>query len=103
MCFLLSIVSYAALVSQDPGLDYITFNWNKMTATEFEEHWRASEKTKEADFIHMIQVRVAAVMPLTQILHLCSAGTSSVNLLSINRCCITSTTPRRRSDSSRVS
>ncbi|XP_029703634.1 histamine N-methyltransferase-like isoform X1 [Takifugu rubripes] len=47
---------YKALVAQTPTLDYITFNWNRMTATEFEEHWRASETTKEADFIHMIQM-----------------------------------------------
>lgn len=69
--FLLSLVSYAALVSQKPDLDYITFNWNKMTAAEFEEHWRANKMTKEADFIHMIEVGVAAAMPLTQRLHSC--------------------------------
>lgn len=46
----------AVLVSQKPGLDYIKFTWNKMTATEFQEHWRVKKMTKKADFIHMIQV-----------------------------------------------
>lgn len=55
-------------MSQKSDLDYISFNWNKMTSAEFEEHWRANKKSKEADFIHMIQVGVATVMLLTQIL-----------------------------------
>lgn len=58
-------VSYAVKVSQKPDLDYITFHWNKMTAAEFEEHWRGNNMSKEVDFIHMIQVRVAMVMRLT--------------------------------------
>lgn len=49
----------AALVSKKPDLGYIKFNWNKMTASEFEEHWKAQKMTKKADFIHMIQVGVA--------------------------------------------
>ncbi|XP_037344397.1 histamine N-methyltransferase-like [Pungitius pungitius] len=48
--------SYRALVSQKPGLDHVKFSWNQMTATEFEEHWRAKAVTKKADFIHMIQM-----------------------------------------------
>ncbi|XP_037645562.1 histamine N-methyltransferase [Sebastes umbrosus] len=48
--------NYKDLVSQKPGLDYIKFTWNKMTATEFEEHWKVKQMTKKADFIHMIQM-----------------------------------------------
>lgn len=29
-----------------------------MTASEFEEHWKAEKATKKVDFIHMIQVGV---------------------------------------------
>lgn len=54
------------MVSQKRDLDYVSFNWNKMTAAEFEEHWRANKMTKEADFIHMIEVSVATVIILTQ-------------------------------------
>lgn len=54
ICFL-SLV----LVSQKPDLDYINFTWNKMTASEFEEHCRVKKLTKKADFIHLIQVGVA--------------------------------------------
>ncbi|XP_076603772.1 histamine N-methyltransferase-like [Chaetodon auriga] len=48
--------NYRVLVSQKPGLDYIKFNWNKMTASEFEEQWKEKKMTKKADFIHMIQM-----------------------------------------------
>ncbi|XP_071353093.1 histamine N-methyltransferase-like [Trachinotus anak] len=48
--------NYKVLVSQEPGLDYIKFTWNKMTASEFEEHWKVKKMTKKADFIHMIQM-----------------------------------------------
>ncbi|XP_040913685.1 histamine N-methyltransferase isoform X1 [Toxotes jaculatrix] len=48
--------NYRVLVSQKPGLDYIKFTWNKMTASEFEEHWKVKKMTKKADFIHMIQM-----------------------------------------------
>lgn len=54
------------MVTQKPDLGYIKFNWNNMTAAEFEEHWRANKMSKEADFIHMIQVGVATVTLLTQ-------------------------------------
>nr|XP_029509237.1 histamine N-methyltransferase-like [Oncorhynchus nerka] len=47
---------YKVLVSQKPNLDYIKFTWNKMTATEFEKHWRENHLTKKMDFIHMIQM-----------------------------------------------
>lgn len=57
-CFFVSIDT--VLVAQKPGLEYITFNWNKMTASEFEEQWKAKKITKKADFIHMIQVGVGA-------------------------------------------
>lgn len=59
----------ADLVSQKPGLDYIKFTWNKMTATEFEEHWKVKQMTKKADFIHMIQVGVADVVLLAHRLY----------------------------------
>ncbi|XP_075965504.1 histamine N-methyltransferase isoform X1 [Anarhichas minor] len=48
--------NYRVLVSQNPGLDYIKFTWNQMTAIEFEEHWKVKKMTKKADFIHMIQM-----------------------------------------------
>lgn len=48
--------NYRVLVSQKPELDYITFNWNKMTASEFEQQWKTKKMTKKADFIHMIQM-----------------------------------------------
>lgn len=57
------------MVSQKKDLDYISFNWNKMTAAEFEKHWKAKKMSKEADFIHMIEVGVATVMLLTQRLY----------------------------------
>ncbi|XP_068600690.1 histamine N-methyltransferase-like [Brachionichthys hirsutus] len=47
---------YRDLVSQTPGLDYVTFIWNKMTAEEFEEQWKEKKRTKKADLIHMFQV-----------------------------------------------
>ncbi|XP_070693986.1 histamine N-methyltransferase [Pempheris klunzingeri] len=48
--------NYRVLVSQKPGLDYIKFTWNKMTASEFEEQWKVKKMTKKADFIHMLQM-----------------------------------------------
>ncbi|XP_068187296.1 histamine N-methyltransferase-like isoform X2 [Antennarius striatus] len=47
---------YKDLVSQTPGLDYIKFNWNEMTAEEFEEQWKEKKGTKKADLIHMFQM-----------------------------------------------
>ncbi|XP_068594063.1 histamine N-methyltransferase isoform X2 [Cebidichthys violaceus] len=52
----IGVGSGAVLVSQKPGLDYIKFTWNQMTAIEFEEHWKGKKMTKKADFIHMIQM-----------------------------------------------
>nr|XP_057937132.1 histamine N-methyltransferase-like isoform X2 [Doryrhamphus excisus]XP_057937133.1 histamine N-methyltransferase-like isoform X2 [Doryrhamphus excisus]XP_057937134.1 histamine N-methyltransferase-like isoform X2 [Doryrhamphus excisus] len=48
--------SYKVLLAQKSDLDYITFNWNKMTSAEFEEQWKSKQTTKKADFIHMIQM-----------------------------------------------
>ncbi|XP_068600531.1 histamine N-methyltransferase-like isoform X1 [Brachionichthys hirsutus] len=47
---------YRDLVSQTPGLDYVTFIWNEMTAEEFEEQWKENKRTKKADLIHMFQM-----------------------------------------------
>ncbi|XP_068606039.1 histamine N-methyltransferase-like isoform X2 [Brachionichthys hirsutus] len=48
---------YRDLVSRTPGLDFVTFNWNQMTAEAFEEQWKEKKRTKKkADFIHMFQV-----------------------------------------------
>ncbi|XP_068187841.1 histamine N-methyltransferase-like isoform X2 [Antennarius striatus] len=47
---------YRDLVSQTPGLDYIRFNWNKLTAEEFEEQWKEKKRTEKADLIHMFQM-----------------------------------------------
>lgn len=40
-----------------------------MTASEFEEHWKAKKMTKKADFIHMLQVGDADVVSLAHRLH----------------------------------
>ncbi|XP_063070589.1 histamine N-methyltransferase [Engraulis encrasicolus] len=50
------LFKYKVLVSKTPNLDYITFNWNKMTASEFETHWKEQKLEKKFDFIHMIQM-----------------------------------------------
>ncbi|XP_030614541.1 histamine N-methyltransferase isoform X2 [Archocentrus centrarchus] len=55
------INNYKVLVSQKPDLDYVKFHWNTMTASEFEEHWKAEKITKKVDFIHMIQDPEATV------------------------------------------
>ncbi|XP_068600692.1 histamine N-methyltransferase-like [Brachionichthys hirsutus] len=47
---------YRDLVSQTPGLDYVRFIWNEMTAEEFEEQWKENKRTKKADLIHMFQM-----------------------------------------------
>ncbi|XP_068600099.1 histamine N-methyltransferase-like [Brachionichthys hirsutus] len=47
---------YRSLVSRTPGLGYITYKWNKMTAQEFEEQWKENKTIKKVDFIHMIQM-----------------------------------------------
>ncbi|KAJ8255290.1 hypothetical protein GJAV_G00203200 [Gymnothorax javanicus] len=48
--------NYKDLVSKTPDLEDVKFNWNKMTASEFEKHWREEKLTKKMDFIHMIQM-----------------------------------------------
>lgn len=47
---------FSVLVSKTPNLDHINFIWNKMTASEFENHWKEKNLDKKFDFIHMIQV-----------------------------------------------
>ncbi|XP_058267395.1 histamine N-methyltransferase-like [Hemibagrus wyckioides] len=47
---------YKALLSKTPGLDYVTFNWNEMTATEFEIEWKKRKSEKKMHFINMIQM-----------------------------------------------
>uniref|UniRef100_A0A8C6V4H4 Histamine N-methyltransferase n=1 Tax=Neogobius melanostomus TaxID=47308 RepID=A0A8C6V4H4_9GOBI len=47
---------YKVMVAQKPDLEHITFTWNKMTDSEFEEQWRQKNITKKADFIHMLHV-----------------------------------------------
>ncbi|KAF5902378.1 histamine N-methyltransferase-like, partial [Clarias magur] len=46
---------YKALLSKTPGLDYVTFRWNKMTATEFRTEWDKRNGNK-MHFINMIQM-----------------------------------------------
>uniref|UniRef100_A0A3P9HAS2 Histamine N-methyltransferase n=1 Tax=Oryzias latipes TaxID=8090 RepID=A0A3P9HAS2_ORYLA len=48
--------NYKVLVGQKPELGFIKFNWNQMTAAQFEEHWKLKKMTKKADFIHMVQM-----------------------------------------------
>ncbi|XP_068186769.1 histamine N-methyltransferase-like [Antennarius striatus] len=50
------IHSFKDLVSQTPDLDYINFNWNSISAEEFEEQWKENKMTKKFDIIHMFQV-----------------------------------------------
>uniref|UniRef100_A0A8C6T492 Histamine N-methyltransferase n=1 Tax=Neogobius melanostomus TaxID=47308 RepID=A0A8C6T492_9GOBI len=50
------LYNYKVMVAQKPDLEHITFTWNQMTASEFEEQWRLKNITKKADFIHMLQV-----------------------------------------------
>uniref|UniRef100_A0A8C5DEF1 Histamine N-methyltransferase-like n=1 Tax=Gouania willdenowi TaxID=441366 RepID=A0A8C5DEF1_GOUWI len=52
----LQLHSYRDLVSKKPDLDYVTFTWNEMTSSEFEERWKLKRSTKKADFIHMIEM-----------------------------------------------
>ncbi|XP_076119701.1 histamine N-methyltransferase-like [Alosa pseudoharengus] len=50
------LFKYKVLVQKTPNLEYINFTWNKMTASEFESHWKESKLDKKFDFIHMIQM-----------------------------------------------
>ncbi|XP_066497453.1 histamine N-methyltransferase-like [Hoplias malabaricus] len=47
---------YKELVSKTPDLDHITFRFNKMTSSEFEENWKQRNTDKKMDFIHLIQM-----------------------------------------------
>ncbi|XP_053733170.1 histamine N-methyltransferase isoform X1 [Synchiropus splendidus] len=47
---------YRGSVAKKQDLDHVTFDWNKMTASEFAEDWKAKKMTKKVDFIHMIQM-----------------------------------------------
>ncbi|XP_034160780.1 histamine N-methyltransferase isoform X2 [Pangasianodon hypophthalmus] len=47
---------YKVLVSKTPGLDHITFRFNKMTASVFESDWKQRNTDRKMDFIHMIQM-----------------------------------------------
>ncbi|XP_053097497.1 histamine N-methyltransferase [Pangasianodon hypophthalmus] len=47
---------YKTLISKTPGLDYATFSWNKMTATEFENEWKKRTSEKKMHFINLIQM-----------------------------------------------
>ncbi|XP_053332041.1 histamine N-methyltransferase-like [Clarias gariepinus] len=49
------INKYKALLLKTPGLDYATFRWNKMTATEFKTEWDKRNE-KKMHFITMIQM-----------------------------------------------
>ncbi|XP_028993038.1 histamine N-methyltransferase-like [Betta splendens] len=50
------LLKYKEFVSKNRDLDHVKFTWNKMTASEFEEHWKEKKTTTKADFIHMIQM-----------------------------------------------
>ncbi|XP_066542930.1 histamine N-methyltransferase-like [Hoplias malabaricus] len=50
------VYRYKVLVSKTPDLDHITFRFNTMTASEFEENWKQRNTDKKMDFIHMIQM-----------------------------------------------
>ncbi|XP_030643075.1 histamine N-methyltransferase-like [Chanos chanos] len=47
---------YKALVSETSNLNYVNFTWHKMTASEFEEHWKEKNIMEKMDFIHMIEM-----------------------------------------------
>ncbi|KAM5151884.1 histamine N-methyltransferase B-like [Mantella aurantiaca] len=50
------LLSYKELVAKTPGLEHITFSWNKMTSTEFEIQVKEEKLDTKYDFIHMIQM-----------------------------------------------
>ncbi|KAM9455509.1 histamine N-methyltransferase-like [Clarias gariepinus] len=47
---------YRALLSETPALKDVTFTWNKMTATEFEDEWKKRNSDKKMHFISLIQM-----------------------------------------------
>lgn len=50
------LFKYKVLVSKSTNLEHIDFSWNKMTAAEFETHWKEKNLDQKFDFIHMIQM-----------------------------------------------
>ncbi|KAM9305792.1 histamine N-methyltransferase [Gastrophryne carolinensis] len=50
------IVSYKERVYKTPGLDHISFHWNKKTSTEFELQVKEEKQDTKYDYIHMIQM-----------------------------------------------
>ncbi|XP_068101998.1 histamine N-methyltransferase A-like isoform X2 [Hyperolius riggenbachi] len=50
------ILSYKERVFKTPGLDHITFHWNRKTSAEFEAQVKAEKPETKYDFIHMIQM-----------------------------------------------
>lgn len=47
---------FLVLVAKTPNLENVSFNWNKMTSSEYENHVKENKENKTFDFIHMIQV-----------------------------------------------
>ncbi|MGH0120070.1 UNVERIFIED_CONTAM: hypothetical protein FKN15_062760 [Acipenser sinensis] len=50
------IHNYKVLVAKTPNLENVSFNWNKMTSSEYENHVKEKKENKKFDFIHMIQM-----------------------------------------------
>lgn len=50
------LLRYKERVAKTPGLDHITFHWNKKTSTEFEVQVKGEKHDTKYDFIHMIQM-----------------------------------------------
>ncbi|KAK6485160.1 histamine N-methyltransferase-like isoform X1 [Huso huso] len=50
------IHNYKVLVAKTPNLENVSFNWNKMTSSEYENHVKENKENKTFDFIHMIQM-----------------------------------------------
>ncbi|KAK2823151.1 hypothetical protein Q7C36_019751 [Tachysurus vachellii] len=50
------IKKHKALLSKTPGLDYVNFTFNEMTAVEFENEWKTRNSEKKMHFISMIQM-----------------------------------------------
>ncbi|MBN3279119.1 HNMT methyltransferase, partial [Polyodon spathula] len=50
------IHNYKVLVAKTPNLENVSFNWNKMTSSEYENHVKEKKEKKTFDFIHMIQM-----------------------------------------------
>ncbi|XP_060752471.1 histamine N-methyltransferase-like [Tachysurus vachellii] len=50
------IKKHKALLSKTPGLDYVNFTFNEMTAVEFEKEWKTRNSEKKMHFISMIEM-----------------------------------------------